>query len=76
MSYSMRIVLFAILFAVLCVKGGELCSAGGAGMWSTFFEEKDAVAPEPIMPPEKAFRGLSPRPAVERLVLPLHHAKR
>jgi hypothetical protein len=76
MSYTMRIVLFAILFAVLCVKGGELCSAGGAGMWSGIFDEKDALTPEPIRSREADFRGLTPQPSGDKLLLPLHHAKR
>ncbi len=66
MSYTLRLLFFAALFTVLCVKGGELCSAGGANFLPGVFGEggrqASAVAPEPLRPREEEFRGVSPLP--------------
>jgi len=71
MLYSLRLALFIVLFAILCVKGGELCAAGGS-----VFAETPAVSsstePQPIRPRSEEFRGLTPMPSGNsRLFSPL-----
>jgi len=81
MSYSMRLTLFVLLFAMLCIKGGELCSAGATASLSGFFPEKaaghSAFEPEPLRSRAVEFRGLTPMPSVSgRFLSPLFQDRR
>lgn len=75
MSYSFKLFVFAGLFAALCFKGGELCSARGvdalAELVSSRSDEQSVKEFAPLKPREEEFRGISPWPDLAaRLPLP------
>ena len=63
----MRLVCFVMLFAWLCVIGGELCASGGLRLLPALLGHdrvRDMREPGPMRPREEAFRGVSPLPEV------------
>lgn len=67
MISTVRLVCLVALFAVLCAKGGELCSLSGARFLPGLFgddEKRDLGTPEPLRTREETFRGVSPLPDV------------
>lgn len=60
------------LFLALCVKGGQICSAGGV-MAMTRLVEPAAITPVdplPMRSAEEDFRGVSPRPDLSDRLVP------
>jgi len=60
------------LFVALCVKGGQICSAGGV-MAMTRLVEPATIAPVEPMPMRSVaedFRGVSPRPDLSDRLVP------
>lgn len=78
MSYSFKLFLFAALFAALCIKAVDLCSAGTplTGLGKPEVEANSVVDPAPLKSHQREFRGLSPWPDMsERLPLPKRGGK-
>ncbi len=70
-----KLIVFAALFVLLCVKGGELCLASGVQALTQRADGEEASRavrkPDPLKPREERFRGLSPWPGfAARLPLP------
>jgi len=67
MSDVLRLVLFAVLFAVLCVQAHELSSPGSRSLVKSLFVDSAAKTPaarhpEPLRSRALEFRGLTPVP--------------
>lgn len=70
--YFIKVLLLIGLFAALCVKGGQICSADGV-MAMTRLVEPARITP--VAPPEprsveEDFRGISPRPDLSERITP------
>ncbi len=74
MSCAMRLTVFALLFALLCFKGRELCSvdakATADASSSDNLADQSAAEPEPLRSRAMEFRGLTPMPSVSGRFLP------
>jgi len=66
-STMFKLMIFAALFVLLCVKGGEFCLASGVRALTDIAGGDEASCavrkPDPLKPREERFRGLSPWPA-------------
>jgi hypothetical protein len=68
MSHVLRLVLFSVLFAVLCITASELSSVGSGFLAKNIFAgfetaSSAAHAPEPLRSRALEFRGLTPAPS-------------
>lgn len=78
MSHVLRLVLVTVLFAMLCIKASELCSAGSRSLAKGFMTDAGTAAhagrdPEPLKSRALEFRGLLPlsaSPWRERFIPP------
>ena len=71
--HRFKLFLLIGLFVALCVKGGQLCSAGGV-MAMTRLVEPATIAPVeplPMRTVEEDFRGVSPRPDLSTRLTPV-----
>ncbi len=70
--HSFKIILLVALFAALCIKGGQICSAGGVMAMTRLVEPATIVPvdPMPMHSVEDDFRGVSPRPDLSTRLMP------
>ena len=70
--YFLKIVVLVSLFVALCVKGGQICSAGGVMAMTRLVEPMRIVPVAPYEPnsPAQDFRGISPRPDLTERITP------
>ena len=81
MTCTMRLTVFALLFALLCLKGRELCyvdaKATDGGSSPDSMADQAAAEPEPLRSRAMEFRGLTPMPSVSgRFLSPFSLEKR
>ena len=69
---SFKLLLLIGLFVALCVKGGQICSAGGVMAMTRLGEPAiiTPVEPLPMRTVEEDFRGVSPRPDLSNRLAP------
>ncbi|GAB6038455.1 hypothetical protein JCM15519_30140 [Fundidesulfovibrio butyratiphilus] len=70
--YFVKILVLVSLFVALCVKGGQICSAGGVMAMTRLVEPMRIVPVAPYEPRSAAqdFRGISPRPDLTERITP------